>query len=138
MTKPHSYGIINTSNEKEKIKNVRSFDSFISRRFVLAYLWSGLASLLASPRAWNYRNRHFRYRVFVEAGSRGLDCSVASAVALYGRFKGVIKMMPYFWVDVGIIGKVVEKVNDDLFIYETVVTKERATVTAKWVKEHLM
>ena len=28
--------------------------------------------------------------------------------------------------------------NDDLFIYETVVTKERATVTAKWVKEHLI
>ena len=47
-------------------------------------------------------------------------------------------MMPYFWVDVGIIGKVIEKVNDDLFIYETVVTKERATVTAKWVKEHLL
>ena len=47
-------------------------------------------------------------------------------------------MMPYFWVDVGIIGKVIEKVDDDLFIYETVVTKERATVTAKWVKEHLL
>ena len=46
--------------------------------------------------------------------------------------------MPYFWVDVGIIGKVIEKVDDDLFIYETVVTKERATVTAKWVKEHLL
>ena len=47
-------------------------------------------------------------------------------------------MMPHFWVDVGIIGKVIEKVDDDLFIYETVVTKERATVTAKWVKEHLI
>lgn len=138
MTKPYSYGIINTSNEKEKIKNVCSFDSAVSRRFVPAYLWFCLASLLASPCSWNHRNRHFRYRVLVEAGSRSLDCSVASAFALYGRFKGVIKMMPYFWVDVGIIGKVIEKVNDDLFIYETVVTKERATVTAKWVKEHLM
>ena len=47
-------------------------------------------------------------------------------------------MMPYFWVDVGIIGRVIEKVNDDLFIYETVVTKERATVTAKWVNTHLL
>ena len=138
MTKPYSYGIINTSNEKEKIKNVRSFDSAVSRRFVPAYLWFGLASLLASPRAWNHRNRYFRYRVLVEAGTRNLDCSRAFTVHFLGRFKGVIKMMPYFWVDVGIIGKVVEKVNDDLFIYETVVTKERATVTAKWVKEHLM
>lgn len=40
-------------------------------------------------------------------------------------------MMPYFWVDVGIFGKVVEKIDNDLFIYETVATKERATVTAK-------
>ena len=47
-------------------------------------------------------------------------------------------MMPYFWVDVGIIGKVVGKVNDDLYTYETVVTKECGTVSAKWVKEHLM
>lgn len=74
----------------------------------------------------------------MEAGARNLDCSVASAFALYGRFKGVIKMMPYFWVDVGIIGKVVEKIDDDLFIYETVITKERATVTAKWVNTHLL
>lgn len=47
-------------------------------------------------------------------------------------------MMSYFWVDVGIFGKVVEKVDNDLFIYETVITKERSTVTAKWVKEHLV
>ena len=47
-------------------------------------------------------------------------------------------MMPYFWVDVGIFGKVIEKVDDNLFIYETVATKERATVTAKWIKEHSM
>lgn len=47
-------------------------------------------------------------------------------------------MMPYFWVDVGIFGKVVEKVDNDLFIYETAVTKKRATVTAKWVREHLI
>lgn len=47
-------------------------------------------------------------------------------------------MMPYFWVDVGIFGKVIGKVDDNLLIYETVITKERATVTAKWVKEHLM
>ena len=48
----------------------------------------------------------------------------------------MINMMSYFWVDVGIFGKVIEKIDDDLFIYETVATKERATVTAKWVKEH--
>ena len=47
-------------------------------------------------------------------------------------------MMPYFWVDVGIFGKVIEKINNDLFIYEMIVTKERATVTAKWIKEHLV
>lgn len=47
-------------------------------------------------------------------------------------------MMPYFWVDVGIFGEVVEKVDNDFFIYETTVTKERATVTAKWVREHLI
>ena len=47
-------------------------------------------------------------------------------------------MMPYFWVDVGIFGEVVEKVDNDLFIYETTVTKERAIVTAKWVREHLI
>lgn len=47
-------------------------------------------------------------------------------------------MIPYFWVDVGIFGKVIEKIDNNLFIYETVATKERATVTAKWVKEHLM
>jgi hypothetical protein len=74
----------------------------------------------------------------VEAGTRNLDYSRAFAVHLLGRFKEVIKMMPYFWVDIGIIGKVVEKIDDDLFIYETVITKERATVTAKWVKEHLL
>lgn len=74
----------------------------------------------------------------MEAGTRDLDYPRAFTVHLLDRFKGVIKMMPYFWVDVGIIGKVIEKVNDDLFIYETVVTKERATVTAKWVKEHLI
>lgn len=45
-------------------------------------------------------------------------------------------MMPYFWVDVGILGKVVEKVDDNLFICETVITKERATVTADWVNTH--
>lgn len=47
-------------------------------------------------------------------------------------------MMPYFWVDVGIFGRVIEKVDNDLFIYETTVTKERATVTTKWVREHLI
>ena len=36
-------------------------------------------------------------------------------------------MMPYFWVDVGIFGRVIEKVDNDLFIYETTVTKERAS-----------
>lgn len=40
-------------------------------------------------------------------------------------------MMPYFWVDVGIFGKVIEKVDNDLFIYETTVTKERATLLDK-------
>ena len=74
----------------------------------------------------------------MEAGTRNLDYSRAFAVHLLGRFKGVIKMMPYFWVDVGILGKVVEKVDDNLFIYETVITKERATVTAKWVNTHLL
>lgn len=47
-------------------------------------------------------------------------------------------MMPYFWVDVGIFGRVIEKVDNDLFVYETTVTKERATATAKWVREHLI
>ena len=47
-------------------------------------------------------------------------------------------MMPYFWVDVGIIGKVVEKIDNNLFIYETVDSKERATVTAEWVNTHLL
>lgn len=47
-------------------------------------------------------------------------------------------MMSCFWVDVGIFGKVVEKVDNDLFIYETTATRERATVTAKWVREHLV
>lgn len=45
-------------------------------------------------------------------------------------------MTPCFWVDVGIFGRVVEKIDDNLFIYETITTKERATVTAKWVKEY--
>lgn len=138
MTKPYSYDIINTSNEKEKIKNVRSFDSFISRRFVPAYLWFGLASLLASPRAWNHHNWHFRYRVLVEAGSRGLDCSVASAFALYGRFKGVIKMMPYFWLTLGVLAKVTGQTEGGNYRYETVVSKEIGLVTADWVNTHLL
>ena len=74
----------------------------------------------------------------MEVSIRDLDYPRTFAVHLLGRQERVIKMMPYFWVDVGIIGKVIEKVDDDLFIYETVVTKERATVTAKWVKEHLL
>lgn len=138
MTKPYSNGIINTSNEKEKIKNVCSFDSAVSRRFVPTYLWFGLASLLASPRAWNHRNRHFRYRVLVEAGSRSLDCPVASAFALYGRFKGVIKMMPYFWLTLGVLAKVTGQTEGGNYRYETVVSKEIGLVTADWVNTHLL
>ena len=138
MTKPYSYGIINTSNEKEKIKNVCSFDSFVSRRFVPAYLWFGLASLLASPRAWNRHNRHFHYRVLVEAGSCGLDCPIASAFALYGRFKGVIKMMPYFWLTLGVLAKVTGQTEGGNYRYETVVSKETGLVLADWVHTHLL
>lgn len=36
-------------------------------------LTSGLASLLASSRPRYHRNRHFRHRVLVEVGTRGLD-----------------------------------------------------------------
>lgn len=39
----------------------------------LATSGSCLASLLASSRPWHHRNRHFCYRVLVEAGARGLD-----------------------------------------------------------------
>lgn len=138
MTKPYSYGIINTSNEKEKIKNVCSFDSAVSRNFVPAYLWFCLASLLASPCSWNHRNRHFRHRVFVEAGTRNLDYSPASAFALYGRFKGVIKMMPYFWLTLGVLAKVTGKTEGGNYRYETVVSKEIGLVTAEWVHSHLM
>lgn len=41
-------------------------------------LTSGLASLLASSRSWYHRNRHFRHRVLVEAGTRYLDYPRAS------------------------------------------------------------
>ena len=75
----------------------------------------------------------------MEIGAFGLAYSFAPALYPLSLVRKDDKiMMPYFWVDVGIFGRVIEKVDNDLFVYETTVTKERATVTAKWVREHLI
>lgn len=67
-----------------------------------------------------------------------MDCSVASAFALYGRFKGVIKMMPYFWLTLGVLAKVTGRIAGGNYRYETVVSKEIGLVTAEWVNTHLL
>ena len=137
MTKPYSNGIINVSNERG-IKNGCSFDFAVFRNFVPCYFGPCLASLLASSRPRYHRNRHFRHRVLVEAGTRNLDYSRAFAGLLLGRFKGVIKMMPYFWLTLGVLAKVTGRTDGGNYRYETVVSKEIGLVTAEWVNTHLL
>lgn len=47
-------------------------------------------------------------------------------------------MMPYFWVDVGVLAKVTGRTEGGNYRYETVVSKEIGLVTAEWVNTHLL
>ena len=74
----------------------------------------------------------------MEAGTRNLDYPRAFAVHLLGRFKEVIKMMPYFWLALGVLAKVTGQTAGGNYRYETVVSKEIGLVTAEWVNTHLL
>ena len=74
----------------------------------------------------------------MEAGTRNLDYPRAFTVHLLGRFKGVIKMMPYFWLALGVLAKVTGRTDGGNYRYETVVSKEIGLVTAEWVNTHLL
>ena len=74
----------------------------------------------------------------MEVGTRNLDYSRAFTVHLLGRFKEVIKMMPYFWLTLGVLAKVTGRTDGGNYRYETVVSKEIGLVTAEWVNTHLL